>query len=166
VGYTSCIPHVDSVSRLFVFVLCLVSLTLTVSLDCLRPVFCGHCQRGVHKTQDEDNPETLSTWGAQDTGRRQSRDTVCLVYPTLTVSLDCLRPVFCVPHVDSVSRLFVFVLCLVYPTLIVSLDENKQSRDTVNVGYTRHRTKTIQRHCQRVDSVSGLSSSCVLCTPG
>jgi hypothetical protein len=27
--------------------------------------------------------------------------------------------------------------------------KNGQSRETVNVGYTRHRTKTIQRHCQR-----------------
>jgi hypothetical protein len=39
-----------------------------------------HCQRGVHKTQDEDNPETLSTWGTQDRGRRQSRDTVNVGY--------------------------------------------------------------------------------------
>jgi hypothetical protein len=119
---------------------------LPVSLDCLR----RHWKHWVHKTQDEDNLETLAAWGTQDTGRRQSRDTVnvgctrhrtktiyvphvdsvsrlfvfvlCLVYPTLTVSLDCLRPVFCVPHVDSVSGLFV-------------------SRDTVNVGYTKHRTK-------------------------
>jgi hypothetical protein len=29
----------------------------------------------VHKTQDEDNPETLATFGTQETGRRQSRDT-------------------------------------------------------------------------------------------
>jgi hypothetical protein len=51
----------------------------------------------VHKTQDEDkqnknNPETLATLGAQDTGRRQAKQ--------------------------------------------------KQSRDTGNIGYTRHRTKT------------------------
>ena len=29
----------------------------------------------VHKTQDEDNTETLATFGTQDTGRRQYRDT-------------------------------------------------------------------------------------------
>jgi formate hydrogenlyase subunit 3/multisubunit Na+/H+ antiporter MnhD subunit len=34
----------------------------------------------------------------------------------------CLRPVSCLPHVDSVSGLFVFVLCLVYSTLTVSLE--------------------------------------------
>jgi hypothetical protein len=27
-----------------------------------------HCQQWVHKTQDEDNPETLATMGTQDTG--------------------------------------------------------------------------------------------------
>ena len=34
-----------------------------------------HWQHLAHKTQDEDNPETLTTFGTQDTGRRQSRDT-------------------------------------------------------------------------------------------
>jgi hypothetical protein len=29
----------------------------------------------AHKTRDEDNPETLATFGTQNTGRRQSRDT-------------------------------------------------------------------------------------------
>jgi hypothetical protein len=49
----------------------------------------------VHKTQDEDNPETRATVGTQDTGPRQSRD-------------------------------------------------------TGNIWYTRHRTKTIQRHWQQL----------------
>jgi uncharacterized protein YhhL (DUF1145 family) len=151
-----------------------------------------HRQHWVHKTQDEDNPETLTTLGTPDTGRRQSRDTdnigytrhrtptiqsvlssscvlctqccqclwivvvLCLVYPMLPVSLDCLRPVSCVPNVVSVSGLssscvlctqccqclwIVFVLCLVYPML-----GRRQPRDTDNIGYTRHRTTTIQRH--------------------
>ena len=30
-------------------------------------------QHWVHKTQDEDNPETLATLGTQDTGRRQNK---------------------------------------------------------------------------------------------
>jgi hypothetical protein len=29
----------------------------------------------AHKTQDEDNPKTLATFGTQDTGRRQYKDT-------------------------------------------------------------------------------------------
>jgi hypothetical protein len=66
---------------------------------------------------------------------------LCLVYPMLTVSLDCLsspyvlctqcyqflwivclRLMSCVPNVASFSGLFVFALCLVYLMLTVSLD--------------------------------------------
>ena len=39
-----------------------------------------HWQHGLHKTRDEDNPETLAAWGIQDTGRRQSRDTGSIGY--------------------------------------------------------------------------------------
>jgi hypothetical protein len=85
-----------------------------------------------------NNPETLSTLGTQDRGRKQttqrhcehwahkiqhenqqSRDTVntgqCLW-------IVCFLPVSCVPSVDSVSELFVFFLYLVCPMLTVSLD--------------------------------------------
>jgi hypothetical protein len=60
----------------------------------------------------------------------------------------------CVPNVASFSGLFVFVLCIVYPILSVSLDClsspyvlftqccQKQSSETGNIGYTRHKAKT------------------------
>jgi uncharacterized protein YhhL (DUF1145 family) len=96
-----------------------------------------------------------------------------LVYPMLPMSLNCLRPVSCVHNVTSVSELssscllctqcyqclwIVIVLSLVYPMLPVSLNSEtlvtlgtqetgrRQFRDTGNIGYTRDRTKTIQRH--------------------
>jgi hypothetical protein len=62
---------------------------------------------------------------------------LCLVYSTLPVSLDCVRPVSCVLNIAIVSGLssscvlctqhcqclwIVFVLCLVYSTLPLSLD--------------------------------------------
>jgi outer membrane phospholipase A len=34
-----------------------------------------HWQQWAHKTQDEDNPETLATVGTQDTELKQFRDT-------------------------------------------------------------------------------------------
>jgi hypothetical protein len=140
---------------------------LSVSLDCLRPV------SGVPK--DEDNPETLTTLGTPDTGRRQSRDTdnigytrhrtglssfcvwcthscqclwivfvLCLVYPMLSVSLDCLRPVSGLPNVVSVSGLCSscvwythYCQCLCPETLTTlgtPETERRQSRDTDNIG--------------------------------
>jgi hypothetical protein len=82
------------------------------------------------------------------------------------LSIVCLRPVSCVPSVDSASRLFASILFLVCPVFTSSLDclssscifcahcqkycqhwghniqdEEKQSRDTVNTGHTRNRTK-------------------------
>ena len=82
----SCVPNVDIVSRLFIFILYLVYPMLTVSLDCLSSscilcAQCWHCLSSVY-----------------------------------------LHPVSCVPNVDSVSRLFIFILYLVYPMLTVSLD--------------------------------------------
>ena len=94
----SCVPNVDIVSRLFIFILYLVYPMLTVSLDCLSSscILCTQCWH---------NRETLSTLGTQDTGS--------IVY---------LHPVSCVPNVDIVSRLFIFILYLVCPMLTVSLD--------------------------------------------
>ena len=94
----SCVPNFDSVSRLFIFILYLVCPMLTLSLECLSSscILCAQCWH---------NRETLSTLGTQDTGS--------IVY---------LHPVSCVPNVDIVSRLFIFILYLVYPMLTVSLD--------------------------------------------
>jgi hypothetical protein len=84
----------------------------------------------------------------------------------LVVSLDCLSPVSGVPNVGCVSGLsqscvlctqcwlcpwIVSDLCLVYPMLAVLGTQDtglRQSRDTANIGYTRHRSETIQRHNQ------------------
>ena len=162
----SCVPNVDSVSRLFVFILYLVYPTLTVSLDylsssCILCAQCWHCLSSVylHPVSCVPNVDIVS---------RLFIFILYLVYPMLTVSLDCLssscilctqcwqclsivclhpvslctqcwqclsivylHPVSCVPNVDSVS-------------------EDKQSKDTVNIGYTRYR-------------IDCLSSSCILC---
>ena len=135
----SCVPNVDSVSRLFIFILYLVYPMLTVSLDCLSSscilcAQCWHCLSIVylHPVSCVPNVDSVS---------RLFIFILYLVYPMLTVSLDCLssscilcaqcwhclssvylHPVSCVPNVDSVSRLFIFILYLVYPMLTVSLD--------------------------------------------
>ena len=135
----SCVPNVDIVSRLFVFILYLVCLMLTVSLECLSSscilcTQCWHCLSIVcfHPVSCVPNVDSVSPLFVF---------ILYLVYPMLTVSLDylsssfilcaqcwhCLssvylHPVSCVPNVDSVSRLFIFILYLVYPMLTVSLD--------------------------------------------
>ena len=123
----SCVPNVGIVSRLFIFILYLVYPMLTVSLDylsssCILCAQCWHClsivylqrqcQHWVHKIQDEE---------------KQSRDTLsssCILCAQCWHCLSSvyLHPVSCVPNVDSVSRLFIFIMYLVYPMLTVSLD--------------------------------------------
>ena len=129
----SCVPNVDIVSRLFIFRDTLSSscILCTQCWQCLSIVYlhpvscvaqCWHCLSIVYL-------------------QRHFIFILYLVYPMLTVSLDCLssscilcapcwhclssvylHPVSCVPNVDSVSRLFIFILYLVYPMLTVSLD--------------------------------------------
>ena len=135
----SCVPNVDSVSRLFIFILYLVSRMLTLSLDCLSSssILCTQCWQRLsivclHPVSCVPNVDIVS---------RLFIFILYLVCPMLTLSLECLssscilcaqcwhclsivylHPVSCVPNVDSVSRLFIFILYLVYPMLTVSLD--------------------------------------------
>jgi hypothetical protein len=60
----------------------------------------------------------------------------------LPVSVDCFSS-SCVSYVASLSRLFFFVLLAAEKTQ----NEEKQSRETGNIGNTRRR-KTIQRNWQ------------------
>ena len=135
----SCVPNVDIVSRLFIFILYLVYPMLTVSLDylsssCILCAQCWHCLSSVylHPVSCVPNVDIVS---------RLFIFILYLVYPMLTVSLDCLssscilctqcwqclsivylHPVSCVPNVDIVSRVFIFILYLVCPMLTLSLD--------------------------------------------
>jgi hypothetical protein len=80
----------------------------------------------VHKTQDEDNTETLATFGTQDTGRRQYRDTGNIwVHKTKTIQRHW-------QHLGTQDT------------------GRRQYRDTGNIWYTRYMTKTIQRHWQHL----------------
>jgi hypothetical protein len=105
-----------------------------------------HWHNWTNKKQDEGNPQTLVT--------------LFRVFPMLPVSLDCLRPVSCVPNVTSFSGLFSFcflfvqcyqclwivlVLFLVCPMLPVS-------RDCLRPVF----------YLSNVTSVCGLPSSCFL----
>ena len=180
----SCVPNVDSVSRLFIFILYLVCLMLTVSLECLSSS-CILCP----------NVDSVSRWFVF---------ILYLVCPMLTVSLDCLssscilctqcwhclsivylHPVSCVPNVDSVSRLFIFILYLVCPMLTLSLE--CLSSSCILCAQCWHCLSIVYLHpvscVPNVDSVSRLfvfilylvypmltlsldclSSSCILCT--
>ena len=210
----SCVPNVDSFSRLFIFILYLVCPMLTLSLECLSSscILCAQCWQCLsivylHPVSCVPNVDSVS---------RLFIFILYLVYPMLTVSLDCLssscilctqcwhclsivylHPVSCVPNVDIVSRVFIFILYLVYPMLTLSLDclssscilcaqcwqclsivylhpvscvpnvdtierhcqhwahkiqdEDKHSRDNVNIGHTRYR-------------IDCLSSFCIFCT--
>ena len=198
----SCVPNVDSVSRLFVFILYLVYPMLTVSLDylsssCILCAQCWHCLSSVylHPVSCVPNVDIVS---------RLFIFILYLVYPMLTVSLDCLssscilctqcwqclsivclHPVSCVPNVDSVSRLFIFILYLVCPMLTLSLE--CLSSSCILCAQCWHCLSSVYLHpvscVPNVDSVSRLfifilylvypmltvsldclSSSCIFCT--
>ena len=162
----SCVPNVDIVSRLFIFILYLVYPMLTVSLDylsssCILCAQCWHCLSIIylHPVSCVPNVDSVS---------RLFIFILYLVYPMLTVSLDCLssscilcaqcwhclssvylHPLSCVPNVDIVSRLFIFILYLVYPMLTLSLD------CFIFILYLVCLMLSVSLEC--------LSSSCILC---
>ena len=180
----SCVPNVDSVSRLFIFILYLMYPMLTVSLDCLSSscilcAQCWHCLSSVylHPVSCVPNVDSVS---------RLFIFILYLVYPMLTVSLDCLssscilcaqcwhclssvylHPVSCVPNVDIVSRVFIFILYLVCPMLTVSLDYLSSS--CILCAQCWHCLSVfifiLYLVCPMLTlSLDWLSSSCILCT--
>ena len=77
----------------------------------------------------------------------------------LTVSLDCLRLVSCVPNVDSVSGLSSScVLASLYLVLVLNFFV------VFGVVFFCFVCLRLVSCVPNVDSVSGMSSSCVLCT--
>jgi hypothetical protein len=163
-------------------------LMLPVSLGCLRPVsYVPNVASVSHTKQGEDNPETLATLGAYDTGRRQPRDTGNIRYirhRAKTTQRHWQHYVHTTQGEDNPETL---------ATLGTYDTGRTQPRDTGNIRYRRHRAKTTQRHWQclcvvcvlcrmhlmlpvslgclrpvsyvpNVASVSGLSSLCVVCT--
>jgi hypothetical protein len=63
---------------------------------------------------------------------------LCLVYPMLPVSLDCLRLVSCETEDEGIPETLA--------TLGTQDTGQRQSRDTSSIGCSKHKTKTIQRH--------------------
>jgi cbb3-type cytochrome oxidase subunit 3 len=115
------VSNATDISGLFVFVMCLVCLILSMSLDGLSSscVLCFQfcqclwivCLRPLSCVSDAANVSGLFVF------------VLCLVCPMLPMFLDfCLRPVSCVSNAADVSGLFVFVLCLVCPKRPMSLD--------------------------------------------
>ena len=146
---------------------------LTVSLDCLSSsVSCvpnvdtieRHCQHWAHKIQDEDKHSRDNVNIGHTRNRIDCLSSSCILCTQCwhCLSIVYLHPVSCVPNVDIVSRVFIFILYLVCPMLT-------QSRDTVNIGYTRYRIDCLSSSCilctQCWHCLSDcLSSSCILCT--
>jgi hypothetical protein len=135
----SCVPNVDSVSRLFIVIQYLVFPMLTVSLDCLSSscILCTQCWQCLwivclHSVTCVPNFDIVSRLFVfilylVCTLLKLSR--LCLSSSCILctqcwhcLSIVCLHPVTCVPNVDIVSRLFVFILYLVSSMLTVSLD--------------------------------------------
>jgi hypothetical protein len=81
-----------------------------------------------------DNPETHTTLNTQDTGQRP--------YCLYTVSCVCCMCLWIVHYWIPLRLSLTCTYCL-YTTKEET--NNGQSRETYNIGYTRHRTKTISK---------------------
>ena len=109
------VPNVANVSRLFVFVMCLVYPMLPMSLGCLSSscvlyTQCCQCLQVVCLRHVSCVPTVANV-------SRLFVFVLCLVYPMFPMSLGC--PFLCV--VLWFCALFVFVMCLVYPMFPMSL---------------------------------------------
>jgi hypothetical protein len=139
-----CEPNLASVSGLFsscvlwtqccqclwiTFVLCFVNPMLPVFLDYLRPVFCEPNVASV------SGLSSFSVFWTQCCQCLWIIFVLCFVNPMLPVTLDYLRPVFCEPNIASVSGLF--SSCVLWTQCWQG-----------NIGFTKHRTKIIQRQWQ------------------
>jgi hypothetical protein len=134
----SCVLFVQYCQCLWiVFVLCLVCPILSMSLDCLCPVSC------VPNTANVSGLSLSSVLCVQYCPWLWIVFSLCLVYLILLVSLDCLIQrhwqywTYKTQDKDNPEKL----------TVLGTQDTGqRQSRDTDNIGQTRHRTKTIQRN--------------------
>jgi hypothetical protein len=137
----TCVPNVDIVSPLFVFILYLVCPMLTLSLKCFSSscILCAQCWYCIsivclHPVSCVPNVDSVSRWfvfipylaSPMLTVSLDCFSSSCILFPQCwqRLAIVCLHLVSCVPNVDSVSRLFVFILYLVCPMLTVSLDSS------------------------------------------
>jgi hypothetical protein len=69
-------------------------------------------------------------------------------YQYITVKRTNNNKFFDTPLLYLISKQFILANIETLSTLGTQDTRRRQSRDTVNIRYTRHTTKTIQRHCQ------------------
>jgi hypothetical protein len=153
----SCVPNVASFSGLLVFALFLVYPMLPVSLDCLSSpyVLCtqiGNIGYTRHKTKT-NNPEIRATLGTQDIRWRQTIQrnwhsglfvfVLCLVYPMLPVSLDCLSSSY-VLCTQCCQLLWIVCLRLMsYPEKLATLGtQDIRRRQTIQRNWQHYVHKT------------------------
>jgi hypothetical protein len=98
-----------------------------------------------------DNPEKLVTWGTQETSWGQpmlpvSQDCQFLIACSVFSNVCCPWLVFCVPYVASFSGLSISDCSFgILQQTLENTEQairNWQSRETGNIGYTRHKSRT------------------------
>ena len=163
----SCVPNVDSVSRLFIFILYLVYPMLTLSLDCLSSSCILLCPMLTLSLECLSSSCILCTQCWHCLSIVYLHPVSCVPNVDSVLSIVYLHPVSCVPNVDSVSRLFIFILYLLYPMLTLSLD--CLSSSCILCAQCWHCLSSVYLHLYLVCpmltvSLDCLSSSCILCT--